>query len=450
MRSSNFLPVGNEARTMGAMGRPGPSHVDDPVAFGHRVREARRAAGLSLREVAFPGCSPSFLSRVEIGARVPSPTTAAQLADRLGVTVEQLTGRPPGNRLPGAELIAAEVAARLDEPGAGARLETMLARARELGDDRGQSRLLEALGLLAVEQRRDARAIALLEDALAADPRATPRERPALHRALGRAYAGSGDLIRAIAVLRSAFDDVAGDPPDVALMAQMGTYLANAYTDNGDFAEAEQVLAAIISHEAELAPGNAVRLEWTLARTYSEQGKLEIAESYTRRVLARLESSEHDGLIGRAHAVLAGVLLDQHRVEEALMHLDTAERLMTDASPVELASLSLDRARAALAAGDIDRAEAFARPALDQSEATEPGNVGTAYGLLAEVELRRGQLDEARFLCRQALDRLSGTTAPLYLRSVYETQAEVEERAGNLPAALAALRARPTAVRTLP
>jgi len=132
------------------------------------------------------------------------------------------------------------------------------------------------------------------------------------------------------------------------------------------------------------------------------------------------------------------------------MHLDTAERLMTDASPVELASLSLDRARAALAAGDIDRAEAFARRALDQSGATEPGNEGTAYGLLAEVELRRGQLDEARFLCRQALDRLSGTTAPLYLRSVYETLAEVEERAGNLPAALAALRARPTAVRTLP
>jgi tetratricopeptide (TPR) repeat protein len=286
--------------------------------------------------------------------------------------------------------------------------------------------------------------VGLLEEALDVDPRPTPRDRPGLYRALGRAHAGSGDLVRGIAVLRTAFDEVAGEPADVALMAQLGTFLANAYTDNGDFGEAERVLAAIISHEVELAPGNAVRLEWTLARTYSEQGRFAIAESYTRRVLARLESSEHDTLIGRAHLLLGSVLVDQHRVDEALPHLDRAEELMTDGSSVELATISIDRARAAVAAGDFDRAEMFARKALDQSKATEPGNEGTAYGLLAKVELERGNLDEARFLCRQALDRMTG---PLYLRAVYETLAEVEEHAGNLEAALAALRARPTVLR---
>jgi tetratricopeptide (TPR) repeat protein len=426
------------------MGRQGPRHVDDAAALGERIREARQARRLSLRDVAFPGCSSSFLSRVEAGARVPSAATIAELAERLGVTAEHLVGRPLDNRVPDADLIAAEVSARLGEQGAEERLRALLDRSRQLGDMHAESRLLEALGLLALELRDDSRAVGLLEEALDVDPRPTPRDRPGLYRALGRAHAGSGDLVRGIAVLRTAFDEVAGEPADVALMAQLGTFLANAYTDNGDFGEAERVLAAIISHEVELAPGNAVRLEWTLARTYSEQGRFAIAESYTRRVLARLESSEHDTLIGRAHLLLGSVLVDQHRVDEALPHLDRAEELMTDGSSVELATISIDRARAAVAAGDFDRAEMFARKALDQSKATEPGNEGTAYGLLAKVELERGNLDEARFLCRQALDRMTG---PLYLRAVYETLAEVEEHAGNLEAALAALRARPTVLR---
>jgi tetratricopeptide (TPR) repeat protein len=399
--------------------------------------------GLSLRGVAFPGCSPSFLSRVEAGERVPSVATLVELAGRLGVPPEELLGRRVDNRLPDGEVLAAEVAARLGEEGSEAGLERLLETARKLGDVRSQSRLLEALGLLATQRRTDSRAVRLLEEALAIDPLATPRERPALHRALGRALAGAGDLTRAIAVLRSAFDEVSSDPRDVPVMAQIGTYLANAYTDNGDFGEAERVLAEIISHERELAPGNALRLEWALARTYAEEGRLTVAESYTRRVLARLESSEHRQLLGHAHMLLAGVLLDQQRVDDAIPHLETAERLMAGESPVELARISLDRSRAAIARGDIDQAELFAREALHRSEATEPGHAGEAYGYLAQVEMERGNLHEARFLCQQALELMSGTTSTLHVRVVYDTLAAVEERDGNLRAALEALRARP-------
>ena len=47
-------------------------HVDDPVAMGRRLREARIASGLSQRELAFPGCSPAYISRIEQGERIPS------------------------------------------------------------------------------------------------------------------------------------------------------------------------------------------------------------------------------------------------------------------------------------------------------------------------------------------------------------------------------------------
>jgi tetratricopeptide (TPR) repeat protein len=427
------------------MGRSKPQHVDDPVAFGARVREARTARGLSLREAAFPGCSPSFLSRVEAGQRVPSQTLIAGIAARLDVEPEALLGRRLDGRLSETELAAAELSARMGDSAAEGELHRLRDTARTLGDRRSESRALEALGLIEIERRHDDRAIELLEEALHADGRTGPRERPALHRALGRAYAGVGDLPRAIATLRGAFDEAAADPPDAALMTQFGTSLANAYTDSGRFAEAEDVLARVLRHEGELAAGNAVRLEWALARTYLEEGKLPVAENYVRRVLARLETTEERHLVGQAHLLLGRVLLDRGRVDDAVAHLDRSEELLADAPPVEIANLSLDRARVAAARGDADEAEARARQALDRTEATEPSHAGRAYGLLAEVELTRGNLSEARFLCQKAIELMTGTTAPAHIAAVYETLSRVEERAGNLPAALAALRARPGA-----
>jgi ATP/maltotriose-dependent transcriptional regulator MalT len=203
------------------------------------------------------------------------------------------------------------------------------------------------------------------------------------------------------------------------------------------------VLTTVLRYERELDAANALRLEWTLARTYVEEGRLSIAETYTRRVLARLETAEERRLLGQAHLLLAGVLLDQRRAGDALPHLDESEALLAREAPVELVRLSLERARAALLDGDLGAAEHHAREALQRAEATEPGHAGTAYGVLAEVQLARGDTDEARFLCRSALDAMRGTTSPVYVAHVYEVLAAVEEKAGNLEAALAALRARP-------
>src|SRR6476469_3968152 len=65
-------------------------HYDDPAAVGRRVYEAREAAGLSQRELAFPGCSAAYISRIERGERVPSLQVMRELARRTGVTEEQL------------------------------------------------------------------------------------------------------------------------------------------------------------------------------------------------------------------------------------------------------------------------------------------------------------------------------------------------------------------------
>jgi tetratricopeptide (TPR) repeat protein len=374
---------------------------------------------------------------------VASLTILAELARRLDTSIEELLGRSLDGRVSEADLAAAEVAARLGDPRAGADLESLLAGARSLGDQRAESRALEYLGLLALDRRDDTQAVDLLEQARACGPAPSARERPALYRALGRAYAGTGDLIQAAAVLQTAFDEVSEDPVDASLMVQFGSYLANAYTARGRFADAEQVLSRVLRHERDIDAANLLRLDWALARTYAEQGQSRVAEMYAHRVLARMERGEELRAQGHAHLLIAGVLLDQNQAAGARPHLEQAERLLTAEAPVERALLSYERSREALARDDFPAAKAHAEEALRQTEGTEPGSAGMAYALLAEVALADERLDDARFLSQEGIRQMTDRAAPPYIARAYDTLSRVEEAAGNLEAALEALRSRP-------
>jgi transcriptional regulator with XRE-family HTH domain len=424
------------------VGRRPPTHVDDAGALGARLRRLRKEQGLSLAKLAFQGCSTSYLCKVEAGDRVPSTPILAELARRLDVSIEELAGRDAAGSIPAATILLAEMSARLGEPDAVTRLDELEDEARRSGDRHALSRALEARGLLALERRDDERAIAALEHARTCDPGATPRLRPAMFEALGRAYAGVGDLSRGIALLRTALEYVMRPPADVPAAVRFGVYLASAYTDQGRFAEAEVVLADLIELEPRIAdPTARARLQWTLARTYAEQGRLRLAERYGREVLSHLEESEQSALRGRAHLLLGQILLDQRRRREADEELTRAEELMRDAGAgaPELAMLNAERGRSALLAGDLPGAQAAARLALAETEATEPAIAGAACLVLARAALAEADIDEARFLCRKAIDLLEGTAAPHYRAEAHQVLAVVEERAGNPAAALAAL-----------
>ena len=91
------------------------SHVDDPIAVGRRLDEARLAAGLSQRQLSFPGCSAAYISRLEAGARVPSLQLLRKLALKLNADEEYLaTGIVRAEQAP-PELVEAEVANRLGD-----------------------------------------------------------------------------------------------------------------------------------------------------------------------------------------------------------------------------------------------------------------------------------------------------------------------------------------------
>jgi transcriptional regulator with XRE-family HTH domain len=145
------------------------SHVDDPAAVGRRLKDARLAAGLSQRQLSFPGCSAAYISRLEAGDRVPSLQLLRKLAAKLNADeqylatgVERVEQDPP-------ELVEAEVERRLagerpawDEseqrPVGG--LEDPAARARVLWD---HSRTLSARGDRRSAARYARDALALLD-----------------------------------------------------------------------------------------------------------------------------------------------------------------------------------------------------------------------------------------------------------------------------------------------
>src|ERR671936_872818 len=88
------------------------TYVDDPVALGERLKAAREQAGLSQRQLAFPGCSAVYISRIERGERVPSLQLLRELGRRLCVHEDYLaTGAADAEA---DAMLAAAVALRID------------------------------------------------------------------------------------------------------------------------------------------------------------------------------------------------------------------------------------------------------------------------------------------------------------------------------------------------
>src|SRR6266536_5351171 len=52
------------SESWGVAPRQKVKYYDDPVRLGRRLRETREAAGMSQRELSFPGCTAAYISRI--------------------------------------------------------------------------------------------------------------------------------------------------------------------------------------------------------------------------------------------------------------------------------------------------------------------------------------------------------------------------------------------------
>ncbi|HVW89051.1 MAG TPA: helix-turn-helix domain-containing protein [Gaiellaceae bacterium] len=411
------------------------THIDSPKAVGQRLREARERAGLSQRQLAFPGCTAAYISRLEAGARVPSLQMVNQLAARLDVSGQWLATGVDAAVVTPDDLIDAEVALRLGET---AEAEALYRAHLEEGDP-ARATALAGIGQIAYREDRLDEAIVHLEDALRARNRRALADVAAVDT-LGRCYAQTGSLDAAIALFGSAVEEARAADARIEEL-RFSVLLANANIDAANFGAAQAVLARVIQIAEEIGdPVASARLYWSQSRLHSMRHEPELAGRYARRALEILERTEHDAYIGMAYHLLAHAELQSGNAEEALGLLARGRDLFgRELGARDDARFSTEEARALLVAGRPREAARAAARALELLDVLGAGDRGIAYVALADVFRSAGDPQRARMLLGQALDILIEFGANKALEAA-RPLADLLEEDGDTAGALAVMK----------
>jgi tetratricopeptide (TPR) repeat protein len=410
--------------------------VDDPAAVGERLREARERAGLTQRDLAFPGCSPAYISRIESGDRIPSLQLLRELGRRLNVSEDYLATGANRAAPDDPRLIEAELCVRLGEADQAQQLYTDVLEAPWRKDDQAQAHAgLGELAYLAGEPRE---AITRIERALAiwGDQ---PSDRPSLAETLGRSKVLLGRVDEAVAIFESCLS-AAESRQDTIEQLRAAVLLANALVDSGDFERAANILAEkVASAEAARDPLLRARLYWSQSRLYGMQNDSQRAVRYARRALEIVELADDDLYTARAHELLAHMELDRERPEEALRLLRKAWPLMGTANAIDKAGFRLEEARALGLLGRREEAASLAMEISGLLKDAKPRQAGRSYALLGEMYASIGEPERAKELYELAIEKLE-PNPDRYLVHAYSKLAELLEADGHPDAALSVLK----------
>ena len=374
--------------------------------IGQRLKRLRLERSFSQRELAAPGVSYAYISRIEAGTRQPSVKALRKLAAKLEVSADYLeTGSeldPAGARE--LRLADLELAVRLgDGTDVERPLRELLDEASAAADNDTAFRARVALAAIAEERGNLKDATDLLESAVALEP-FDPVGRIDVYTQLGRIYAFGGHNLQAIELFERCIAE-AGDAPSAA--ARYAVLLSYALTDAGEIARAEEVVRSTLERMRDTEdPYMRVRLYWSMARLAETEGRSSVALTNIRKAIALLESTEDALNLARAHVLACRLLLERDDSEKAAQHLDRAE-LLHGAVPsqFDLVELKILRSRIARIEENGDEAVRLAREAL--AIEAKPVDRGQALAALADGLALRGDFEAADAGYREAVDILA-------------------------------------------
>jgi transcriptional regulator with XRE-family HTH domain len=378
--------------------------------IGQRLKRLRLDRGLSQRELAAPGVSYAYISRIEAGTRQPSVKALRRLATKLGVTADYLE---TGSQLAPEEqrelrLADLELAMRLGDPADVEQpLQGLLEEALAAGDRQAALRGRVALAMLAMERAEWANAAKLLEAALEGESFA-PVDRYEIYAYLGRSYSLSGRPHEAVELYERCIDGVGDAGGDPALEARYATLLSYALSDMGELGRAEDVVAHALARLDETHdPYMRVRLYWSMARLAHTEGHASVALNNVRKAIALLQATDDTLHLARAHILAANITLSRQDADSAAQHLDRAEQLLgTPVATDDLVEIAIQRSRIGTAQGEAARAITFARQALKLNSERNPVDEGRALAALADGLALEREFPAAEEAYRDAAEAL--------------------------------------------
>jgi transcriptional regulator with XRE-family HTH domain len=377
-------------------------------AIGERLKRLRLERGFSQRELAAPGVSYAYISRIEAGTRQPSVKALRRLAAKLGVSADYLeTGSDlDASAVRELRLADLELAVRLgDHEGLRDALADALAESVAAGDTAAGARARVALAQLALEDGRNADAVDLLEATIEGEP-FLPVDRFEIYANLGRAYAGIGRPEKAAELYQRCMDGVEEAGGDATLEARYATLLSYALSDMGDLVRAEEVVQHALDRVEDTAdPYMRVRLYWSMGRLAHAEGRESVALGNIRKAIALLQATDDNFNLARAHILAAGITVGHEDAEAAETHIETAERLLgSGGTPEDGFEMLRHRSRIALLQHDPTAAAAHARDALGR--ASKPVDEGQATSALADALTALGDVAGAHESYARAVDLL--------------------------------------------
>lgn len=411
-------------------------HIDDPVAVGQRLRQAREGAGLTQRDLSFEGCTAAYVSRIEAGARVPSLQILHEFGRRLGVRPEYLATGALGTDDLSSDLLEAEVALQLGDEERAAELYEA-ARA-EAGSPAALARAQLGLGRVALRRGELSEGIALLERALDSGELG-PADASAAGSALGRSYVSQNRYDEAFALLGRFLDDARarGDHFDQIRFALL---LANVYIDHGDYARAHATLGEVLDLARKTVdPTLRASLYWSQSRAYLSQAQPDRAAEYAELAITTLKANEQTLEAARALQLLAFIENDRGNPQAALALVDEGEPIVAAAGKAtDAAMFTVERARALSALGEGEEALELLLGIVPRLGAAAPRDAARAYAAVADIFREQGDTARALELYELAVDQ--APIADRHVVAALTAMAEIHEEQGNGDMALELLK----------
>ena len=429
----------------------------EPEPIGVRLRRLRVERGLSQRELAGPGVSYAYISRIEAGTRRPSVKALRTLARKLGVSPEYLETGSELRDVDERELQLADAELRLRIGGEAEPAREAFARileeASDAGDTRSALRASIGLGVAASQTGDYVTAAHVLQEAVDTGE-LTPLDRPDVFASLAQAYAVAGAHERSITLLESCLAHIdEHDPENVGAYVRFAGYLSAELSDLGELSRAETVLTEALNRATDgTDPYTRVRLYWSVARLAEYEGRASRALEYVRKAIALLEATEDTMHLARAHLLCAWIMGSEDRAAEARPHLEQAETLLgANADPTDRAMLRVEQARIAAKLGEGEEAISRGREALDLLGVDNEAEQGSAWWSIGEGLALQGDVPAAIDAFRRGVQILDGSQRWREAAQACRRWAKVLRDAGRDAEALDALeRATDYAVRTQP